>query len=129
MLPPNDMAYLKERAPGHVISADAGMTCVLIPRFSLGLGFDISHSDLLLRLAAGYPDVPPDMWWFGPPINRADGAPIVATQSREHHMGREWQRWSRHLAAGQWRSGVDSIESYLAIVRRELATAAGRAAA
>ena len=100
------------------------MTCVIIPAFGLGAGFDQAQADLLLRLAPGYPDVPPDMWWFSPSVRRADGAEIPATQAIEHHFGRPWQRWSRHLTPGQWRSGVDCLESYIAIVRNELRAAA-----
>ena len=128
MLPQNDLDCLAERAPGHSLSSEAGMICVLIPDFPLGPGFDRPTADLLLRLAAGYPDVAPDMWWFHPLVRRTDGAAIPATQSMERHLGREWQRWSRHLQPGQWRSGIDSIESYLAIVRRELTLAARKVA-
>jgi hypothetical protein len=124
MLPKNDLDCLAERAPGHVISSEGGITCVLIPNFPLGSGFDRSSADLLLRLSPGYPDVAPDMWWFNPPARRADGREIPATQAHERHLGREWQRWSRHLNPGQWRSGVDSLESFLAIVRNELRRAA-----
>jgi hypothetical protein len=129
MLPPIDLEHLREKAPGHQLSSEAGVVCVVIPAFPLGEGFDPPQSDLLIRLAPGYPDVPPDMWWFDPPVRRKDGVAIVATQARERHLGKEWQRWSRHLTPGQWRSGVDSIESYLAIVRRELVAAAPKAAA
>lgn len=127
MLPPNDVDYLEARAPGHAVSNEAGMTCVLLPAFPLPDGLDCAHSDLLLRLSPGYPDVPPDMWWFNPPIRLRNGGEILATQVRERHLGRDWQRWSRHLSPGQWRSGVDSLESYLALVRRELDAAASKA--
>ena len=129
MLPPNDMEYLRDRAPGHEILAEAGLTCVLIPNFPLGSGFTMQQSDLLLRFAPGYPDVNPDMWWFNPPVQRLDAKEIAATQLREHYLAREWQRWSRHLQPGQWRSGVDGIESYVAIIRRELHIAAASVAA
>jgi hypothetical protein len=120
MLPPPDANYLREIAQNHVVSVEANMTCILIPAYPLPPGFDRTHSDLLLRLSAGYPNVPPDMWWFDPPVRRADGRPIPATEVVEHHLGRSWQRWSRHFAAGQWKSGIDSIESFLALLRREL---------
>lgn len=124
MLPQNDLDCLAERAHDHSVTADGGMTCVMISDFPLGPGYDRASSDLLIRLAPGYPDVAPDMWWFHPPVQRLDGAQIPATEAMEHHLGREWQRWSRHLQPGQWRSGIDSLESYLAIVRRELRLAA-----
>ena len=96
------------------------MTCVVLPGYILPSGYDRAASDLLLRLQPGFPDVPPDMWWFYPAIRRADGRAIPATEVIERHLGRDWQRWSRHFNAGQWRSGVDSLESFLALIRREL---------
>ena len=120
MLPILDTDYLKERAPNHLVSKETNMTCVLIPNYQLPEGFDRTHADLLLRLSAGYPDVPPDMWWFDPPVRSANGQTIPATDVVEQYLGRRWQRWSRHLGAGQWKSGVDTLESFMALLRREL---------
>ncbi len=64
--------------------------------------------------------MPPDMWWFSPAIRLADGRTVQATEVIERHLGKDWQRWSRHFNAGQWRSGIDSLESFLALIRREL---------
>jgi len=124
MLPPIDAEYVQGRSPSHQVSAEGGMLCVLLPGFPLPPGLNLDQADLLLRLPAGYPDAPPDMWWFSPPVTRRDGSTIAATEAREHHLGRDWQRWSRHLQPGQWRSGIDSIESYLALVHNELVRAA-----
>lgn len=129
MLPQVDAEFLKERAPSHTVTGEAGMTCVVIPNYPLPPGFAQPHSDLLLRLSGGYPDVHPDMWWFSPPVRRTDGNGIQATETHEQHLGRMWQRWSRHLQPGQWRSGVDSLRSYLALVDKELRTAAPASAA
>jgi hypothetical protein len=96
------------------------MTCVVLRGYVLPTGYNQSRSDLLLRLSPGYPDVPPDMWWFDPPVRLADGRAVQATDSIEHHLGRSWQRWSRHFSAGQWRSGIDCLESFLALIRKEL---------
>ncbi len=120
MLPPTDTKYLTDRAINHSVILEANMTCVIFPDFLLPVGFDRSQSSLLLRLSAGYPDVAPDMWWFDPPIRRADGQNIPATEVIESHLGRTWQRWSRHFAAVQWKSGVDGLESFMALVRKEL---------
>lgn len=128
MLPPIDQVHLDERAPGSTVTQEGGMICVVIPKLDLPQGFTHSQSDLLVRLSPGYPDVPPDMWWFDPPVRRIDGQPIAATQLQESYLGRVWQRWSRHLTPGQWRTGIDSLESYLSLVRKEL-TAAARAIA
>lgn len=120
MLPETDAQYLAGRGIAHALAIEAGMQCVILPAFVLPQGFNRASSDLLLRLHAGYPDVPPDMWWFDPAIGRTDGRVIPATNLIEHYLGRNWQRWSRHLLPGQWRSGIDGIESYLALVRNEL---------
>lgn len=119
MLPPSDAQYLQERGVDYSVTVEANMTCVLLRAFLLPEGFDRKQSDLLLRLNPGYPDVPPDMWWFDPAVKRADGRVIPATEVIEHYLGRSWQRWSRHLGPGQWRSG-DGLENFLALVRREL---------
>ena len=119
-LPPADISCLVERGTVYQVTADANMTCVVLPAYQLPTGYDQPHSDLLLRLSPGYPDVPPDMWWFDPPVKLADGRVIQATESREGHLGRTWQRWSRHFSPGQWQSGIDSLETFLALIRKEL---------
>lgn len=123
-LPPLDAAYLEERSIPHTFSSESGMMCVVFPGWVLPAGFDRPAADLLVRLPAGYPDVPPDMWWFSPAVRRANGQFAPATEVTEHHLGRDWQRWSRHFQAGQWHSGIDGLKSYLALIRRELIRAA-----
>ena len=129
MLPAIDQEFLQARAPDNAVSREGGMICVVVPRLPLPPGFTVAQADLLLRLAPGYPDVPPDMWWFQPTVLRVDGRQILMTQVQETHLGRVWQRWSRHLQPGHWRPGIDSLESYLALVRKELDAAARMAAA
>lgn len=128
-LPASDMAYLAERAIEYSIDAEANMTCLVLKSYVLPPGYAKPHADLLLRFNPGYPDVQPDMWWFDPPVGRADGQSIAATDAREQHLGRTWQRWSRHLVPGQWRSGIDCLETFLALVRKELERCALKAAA
>lgn len=123
MLPQSDRDALITRSLEHTVSTEGAVTCIVIRNYPIPQGLNCRVADLLLRLSAGYPDVPPDMWWFSPPIVRPDGRPIAATQHIEPHLGRQWQRWSRHLPAGMWKSGIDSLESYLALVNRELESA------
>ena len=119
-LPAKDMAFLNERGIAHAIGSEGGMICVILPQWSLPRGFDQSASDLLMRLHPGYPDVPPDMWWFSPSVRLADGRELPNTNVVETYLGRSWQRWSRHFLNGQWKSGVDCLESYLALIRLDL---------
>ncbi len=122
LLPPNDTKFLTERVGNakHILTSEQNMTCIVLHDFRLPAGLNHEKSDLLLRIQPGYPDVPPDMWWFDPPVRRADGHAIPATEVIEHYLGRGWQRWSRHLPPGQWQSGVDGLENFLALVRKEL---------
>lgn len=119
-LPQSDIACLAERAIQYSVSMEANMTCIVFPGYKLPAGYNTAAADLLLRLQPGFPDVPPDMWWFNPAIRLADGRVVQATEVTERHLGRDWQRWSRHFGAGQWRSGIDSLESFLALIRKEL---------
>jgi len=119
-LPSSEAAYLAARGIQHSVASEANMTCVIIQGYVLPPGYDQAQSDLLLRLSAGFPDIPPDMWWFCPAVRLRDGRTVQATEVVEHHLGRNWQRWSRHFNPGQWRSGTDSLESFLALIRKEL---------
>ena len=127
-LPADDVAFLTESRLPHSVHSEGGMTCVLISGFALPPGYDKTVTDLLLRLSPGYPDIPPDMWWFSPGVRLANGSFAPATEVTENHLGRTWQRWSRHFKPGQWQSGIDSLETFLALVRKELRRSAGIAA-
>ena len=119
-LPEQDMAYLIERDIPYEIVAESGMTCVVFQGWSLPKGFDRLTSDLLIRLSPGYPDIQPDMWWFSPPVLRADGQNLPNTNVTEQYLGRSWQRWSRHFSGGQWNPGIDGLGSYLALIRQDM---------
>lgn len=127
-LPPADAAFLAERYPDHKVVIENGMVCIVIPRWPVPPGYSHSHVDLLIRLVPGFPDVPPDMWWTAPIVALVSGRPIPAADLIETHLGRTWQRWSRHLPAGAWAPGSDSLQSYLAQIRTELQRTAAAAA-
>jgi hypothetical protein len=123
-----DAEFLARRGLPHTISVEGNITCVVLQDWSLPAGLNVLKSDLLIRLQTGYPDLPPDMWWFSPDVTLADGRRIQATEVVEQHLGRSWQRWSRHFQPGQWRSGIDGLESYITLIDRELLRCAAAAA-
>lgn len=127
-LPAEDAAYLTDRYPDHQLLIEGGMVCVVIPRWPMPLGYTHDEVDLLLRLVPGFPDIPPDMWWTAPTVALVSGRAIPAADLQENHLGRTWQRWSRHLPAGAWASGTDTLQGYLAQVRTELQRTAAEAA-
>jgi hypothetical protein len=119
-LPEADIAHLDEKGLKYEVASEGNMTCVVLHQYQLPEGYDRCESNLLLRLSPQYPDVQPDMWWFDPAVRLADGRTIQATDTVEQCLGRSWQRWSRHFSPGQWRSGIDCLESFLALIRKEL---------
>lgn len=122
-LPEFDQEFLDRRGFDYEVVEAATMTFVVLKDWPLPPGLNVGSADLLIRIQAGYPDLPPDMWWFAPAVTRADGTEIPATSVTERHLGRSWQRWSRHFNSGQWRSGVDGLESYVALIELEVARA------
>lgn len=120
MLSDEDERLLKERWPNYAVATKDNMTCVTIPSYELPEGYDHTEADLLLRLGLGFPDTPPDMWWFSPAVKLGDGRAVRATDTTEHHLGRDWQRWSRHLNSNDWIPGNDNLESFLAIIGQDL---------
>jgi len=119
-LPEPELIHLRDRGAKFDVTLESSMTCVLLHDYELPKGYDRQLSDLLLRLNPGFPDVQPDMWWFNPAVHRSDGAVIPQTDATEHYLGRSWQRWSRHLQPGQWRPGIDTLQSFLAVIRADL---------
>lgn len=122
MLRPDDQAYLDEHFTWEAV-VEAGMVCVTIKNYAMAEGLTPSTNELLIRLPAGFPDVRPDMFWFAERVERSDGAPIPATDVTENHLGRSWQRWSRHIG-GRWRTGTDDLRTYMAYVATCIRSAA-----
>lgn len=120
MLLPEDEDYVRRQGYTFSLASEAGFVSVVIKDYLLPAGYAISMTDLLVRLPTGFPDAAPDMWWCDPPVMLAAGVAPPNTQATEVHLGRSWQRWSRHFQPGQWRPGRSGLESYLATIRRDL---------
>lgn len=117
-LPDTDRAFLEAAGYDYQVVEDQQMLCVRIRNYALPAGLSQDSVEVMFRLQAGYPDLPPDMWWVHPAITTEVGAVIEAT-SPEAHFGLEWQRWSRHLPPNTWMPGVDSLKSFMALLDSE----------
>lgn len=117
-----DQAFLDSLGCGLAVEVADGFLNLVLADFPTP-GLDKDAVDLLLRLPFGFPDASPDMFWVAPALT-ANGVVIAGTEVTETYLGRSWQRWSRHIG-GQWRPGVDNLETYLAYVRRALSLAGG----
>jgi len=96
LLPPN----LYVRQDGHLLAGARVSVLVLIPK--------------------GYAKTQLDSWYVFPAIFLAGGQTAPCANGESELFGRKWQFWSRHLAAGEWREGIDGLETYLQYIRSGL---------
>jgi Prokaryotic E2 family E len=121
-LPARDTAFLTERQYVWELVPDAGGgVCLIVKGFDVtGGGFMPRSTDLMIRIPPQYPMTPLDMWYCDPPIRfSATGQFAQASEVMEPHIGRSWQRFSRHLNGG-WQPSVDSLRSFFILIQREL---------
>ena len=123
-LPATDHDFLDHAGISYRMFEEAGMLNVELIDFPIPDGLNARNASVLFRLSPSYPDTPPDMWWVIPHLAPLEGGVIPATEIIETIDGRSWQRWSRHLDATSWRSGIDGLESYVRLLRNELDRAA-----
>ncbi len=121
-LPARDMKFLTERGLVWELLPDPqGAAFLVVKDFNVAAGgFTPATTELMIRIPAQYPMTPLDMWYCDPPIRlTASGQFAAATEVMETHLGRTWQRFSRHLNGG-WRAGVDGLRAYFTLIQREL---------
>jgi hypothetical protein len=115
-----DTDFLESKGYEFEATVDANMICLVIRNYGLPAGYEPRQTDLLLRLPLQFPEVAPDMFWTDPPVHYEGGVLPPATEVVEQHVGRSWQRWSRHFGASHWRAGVDDLRSYIRLIRATL---------
>lgn len=121
-LPEFDRDYLNDKGIQFEEIVDSGRNGLVIKNWLLPESrFQIPHSDLLIIIPSGYPEIRPDMWFFHPAILLSpSNRPARQTQATINFGGKIWQRWSRHFPANEWRSGIDGIHTYLKKVQSAL---------
>jgi hypothetical protein len=109
----SDVGLPSERVSVHKESA--GWTFLVIADYLLPAGFKPNQVDLLVKLPPGFPDAAPDMFWTYPPVKAPSGNLPRAT-CEERLLGKDWQRFSWHLAPGAWQPGVSGLRDFLRCV-------------
>jgi hypothetical protein len=121
MLDENELAWLTEKGFCFKVIEEPGVTNVILNDYPLPNGFDHDNVEILIRLPAGFPDVPPDMFWVKPTIKLTSTQKTpVAADCHEKHLDDIWQRFSRHLPPGTWRPGVDDLRTWVQSIRQLL---------
>lgn len=91
---------------------------VLIHNVDLPEGYNESRVTAAVLLPIGYPACGLDMVYFYPALTLTSGKAIHAADAREIIQGKSYQRWSRHFTPeAPWRPGVDSLETYYAMIQ------------
>jgi hypothetical protein len=102
---------------GAVVHPEAGgWSFLVISNYELPVGFQPNRVELLLKLPPGFPDAAPDMFWVHPEVKTPNGA-LPRGTSTECLLGKDWQRFSWHLAAGAWKPGTSTLRDYLRCIR------------
>lgn len=121
MLPERDEEYLKSKGFKYTLTPSGNEIMLVFPDFPVSSPpHNRCNVDLLVRLPPGYPNANPDMFWVVPELRLANGQHPEAASTFETHLGRQWQRFSRHYKGDQWRAGVDGIWTHLNFIQREL---------
>jgi hypothetical protein len=105
-------------ASGHVWEtvSEGQAKWLMIPIFSLPVGYNYQEATVALRIPPSYPDDQIDMAFFSPALALKTGRGI-ANLSLTTIDERPFQQWSRHrTAANPWRPGLDSICTHLLLV-------------
>ena len=123
-LPEFDREYLEEKGFEFEEKIEGRNKGLIIKDYPLPAGkFNKTHSDVLIILPQGYPDVRPDMWYFFPHLQLAQGNKVISkTNGQILFAGKTWQRWSRH--SNDWRAGIDGLHTFLKRIEHALSVAA-----
>jgi hypothetical protein len=89
-----------------------GWLFVVISSYALPAGFQPGAVDLLIKIPPAFPDAQPDMFWVYPAVTTPNGSLPRAT-CMEPLLGKQWQRFSWHLAAGAWQPGESSLRDFM----------------
>ena len=108
-LTPGDEDYLNERFPERwEVYAEGGSHRLVIHDYPLPDRYEPTEVCLMLVIPPSYPVAGLDMFYLNPAVKRKGGGDIKAL-SNEAHLGKEWQRWSRHY---EWRPGDDCVATH-----------------
>jgi hypothetical protein len=92
---------------------------LLIYDYPIPEGYDASRCTVALMVPPAYPATEIDMAYFSPLLRKRSGRPISATISQSIG-GKPYQRWSRHRKPGEWKPGVDNLNTHLTLVNNWL---------
>lgn len=123
-LPPKLERELDElvNSEGNIeVIEDPDFINLVFKAFRLGPGYNVTESDLLVRVPRSYPDAGPDMFWVDPDLKLVSGQVPQSAEGIEAYLGKQWRRFSWHRLGGSpWNPLIDNMHSYIEFIRRRL---------
>lgn len=112
----DDEAFLNKYFPVWETILVGNTGWILIHHFKIVEGYNVEEATVAFMIPASYPTTEFDMMYFYPALSRKDNKGIGALSSQSLE-GKNYQRWSRHRAGGEWRSGIDNLETHVLSVQ------------
>jgi hypothetical protein len=113
---PEDVDFLNRYFPKWETLHQGGTGWILIHDFTIPEAYNVDGVTVAFMIPPSYPTTEFDMMYFHPELSRKDGQSIGALSSQGLD-GKNFQRWSRHRNAGDWRSGIDNLETHILSVQ------------
>lgn len=88
---------------------------LIIHNYPVPHGYNVNKVQVALMISPNYPASEIDMAYFHPHLARSNGRAVHAI-TPQIIDGRNFQRWSRHRQPGEWRPGIDNIQTHLVLV-------------
>jgi Prokaryotic E2 family E len=119
-LPKDDEEFLSRKGYSYELVPVREGACLIVAAYPVNANvYDRSQVDLMVRIPAQYNIAALDMYYVEPVLRLKGGEYPQAASQFESHAGRQWQRFSRHLAS-PWRAGVDGLQMFFALISKEL---------
>jgi hypothetical protein len=113
---PDDEIFLNTHFPNWETIKVGNTGWILIHNFKIVDGYNVEEPTVAFMIPASYPTTEFDMMYFYPALNRKDSK-IIGALSQQTLDGKNYQRWSRHRIAGEWRSSIDNLETHVLSVQ------------
>lgn len=118
LIPENDIDFLQGKEYEYeLIPFNAGVYLIIM-NYDFPEAYTPRVADLLIRLPTGYPNSRVDMFFTKPDVKLINGTWPQASANHVPQNATNWQQWSRHI---NWRIGVDSLRTFFAAIKKELA--------
>lgn len=117
IMPESDVTYLVSKYTDFDVITNGNDLHVIFPNHSFPDVYQTRQADLLIILPVGYPNAKLDMFWTYPDVKLTNGTWPTSSEVHQDFNAKSWQRWSRHI---NWRSGIDSLRTFVTAVQREI---------